>query len=90
MMLGGACYVLGLAAAIYIGGVLMLLEPIGALYRAYCQGALTVTVVVVNGIKILLSTTIGGFVWCLGYIGYNHFKGTEDPDWDEINARISK
>jgi hypothetical protein len=90
MMLGGACYVLGLVAAIYIGGVLMLLEPIGVLYHAYSIGALTVTVVVVNGIKILLSTTIGGFVWCIGYIGYNHFKGTEDPDWDEINARISK
>jgi hypothetical protein len=90
MLLGGACYVLGLAAAIYIGGVLMLLEPIEVLYHAYCIGTLTLMLVVVNGIKILLSTTIGGFVWCLGYIGYNHFKGTEDPDWDEINARIGK
>jgi hypothetical protein len=77
MLLGGACYVLGLAAAIYIGGVLMLLHPVGELYNAYCMGTLTVF-------------SVAGLVWCIGYIGYNHFKGTEDPDWDEINARTDK
>jgi hypothetical protein len=90
MLLGGVCYVLGLAAAIYIGGVLMVLHPISALYTAYRLGTLTVFSVIVNVIKILFSTTIAGLVWCIGYIGYNHFKGTEDPDWDEINARIDK
>ena len=30
---------------------------------------------------------IAGLVWCIGYIGYNHFKGTEDPDWAAIEER---
>ena len=38
-------------------------------------------------IKIAFSTTFGGLVWCIGYIGYNHFKGTEDPDWEAIEER---
>ena len=36
-------------------------------------------------VKILFSTTLTGLIWCIGYIGYNHFKGTEDPDWDKLN-----
>jgi len=27
-------------------------------------------------------------VWCIGYIGYNFFKGNEDPDWAAIEARF--
>lgn len=89
-LLGSACYVLGLLAAIYVGGVIMLLHPIEALYVAYVTGTLTVRMVLINVIIMMLSATIAGLVWCIGYIGYNYFKGTEDPDWDEINARITK
>ncbi len=89
-LLGSTCYVLGLLAAIYVGGVIMLLHPIEALYAAYVTGTLTVHMVLINVIIMLLSATIAGLVWCIGYIGYNYFKGTEDPDWDEINARIAK
>ena len=23
-------------------------------------------------------------IWCIGYIAYNHFKGTQDPDWEAM------
>jgi hypothetical protein len=42
------------------------------------------------GVKILLSTTFAGLVWCIGYIGCNYFKGEEDPDWGELNAGIKE
>ncbi len=89
-LLGIACYVLGMLAAVYIGGVVMLLHPVEALYRAYVTGALTVPVVLSSVVRIVLSATTAGLVWCIGYIGYNYFKGTEDPDWDEINERMAK
>ena len=25
---------------------------------------------------------------CIGYIGYNFFKGNEDPDWEAIEQKI--
>ena len=35
-------------------------------------------------VKILFSTTMAGLIWCIGYIAYNHFKGTQDPDWETM------
>ena len=34
-----------------------------------------------------MMTTLAGLIWCIGYIGYNHFKGTEDPDWEVLEEQ---
>lgn len=70
-LLGILCYALGILAALYVGGYLMLIKPIHVII-----------------IKIAFSTTFAGLVWCIGYIGYNFFKGDEDPDWAAIEARF--
>ena len=70
-LLGILCYALGILAALYVGGWLMLIKPIHK-----------------SIIKIAFSTTFAGLVWCIGYIGYNFFKGNEDPDWAAIEARF--
>ena len=70
-LLGILCYALGILAALYVGGWLMLIKPIHVII-----------------IKIAFSTTFAGLVWCIGYIGYNFFKGNEDPDWAAIEARF--
>ena len=28
--------------------------------------------------------------WKIRYVGYNYFKGDEDPDWERINARVQQ
>lgn len=86
-MLGAFCYAAGVFCALYVGGWLMLLVPIKTLLTAFSAGNLTLTLLTKCIIKIAFSTTFGGFVWCLGYIGYNHFKGTEDPEWDEVEQK---
>lgn len=68
-LLGILCYALGILAALYVGGWLMLIKPIHVIIIAF-------------------STTFAGLVWCIGYIGYNFFKGNEDPDWAAIEARF--
>ena len=42
------------------------------------------TLLAVCVVKILFSTTMAGLIWCIGYIAYNHFKGTQDPDWETM------
>ena len=54
---------------------------------AFSNDSLTLTLLLKSIIKIAFSTTFAGLVWCIGYIGYNHFKGTEDPDWAAIEER---
>lgn len=88
LLLARLCYLLGVLGALYFGGIVMLIHPLEAIYEAYVAGALTAWVLLVSLIRMALSATIGGLVWCIGYIGCNYFKGDEDPDWDAINARI--
>lgn len=88
MFLGHLCYALGILAALYVGGVMMVLHPVEQLYHAFMSGSLTVHIVLLDALRIFFSATVAGLVWCIGYMGYNFFKGKEDPDWDEINARV--
>lgn len=85
--MGILCYAAGVVCAVYVGGWLMLFLPITTLAGAISDGSWTVGFVLANLIKIVFSATIAGFLWCLGYIGYNHFKGTEDPDWEKLNRK---
>jgi hypothetical protein len=80
------CNVLGTVAAVYVAGWEMLLLPLYTLYTSLLGGTLTLPLLLLCAVKILLSATFGGLVWCIGYIGYNYFRGNEDPDWTVIGA----
>lgn len=84
---GILCNILGVLCAAYLGIWRMLVVPIHVLYGSFVSGNLTFSLLVVCGVKIILSTTVTGLIFCIGYIGYNCFKGTEDPDWDELEAK---
>lgn len=79
------CYLLGVLLALYYGGWKMFIKPIEKLIVVGMAGELTLTFVLANLFTILMSTTVAGFIFCIGYIGYNYFKGTEDPDWSLLN-----
>lgn len=86
-LLGTLCYTAGVFFALYIGGWIMMIQPAKTLVVAISFRKLTLPLLVKNLILILLSTTVGGFLWCIGYVGYNFFKGDEDPDWDTLEMR---
>ena len=88
MILGMISYCLGFVFALYVGGWILFIQPIIELFEAYQKGTIGVLLVAVCIIKIVLSTTIAGFVWCIGYIGYNYCKGTEDPDWRALKEKF--
>lgn len=90
MVIGFSCYMTGVICAAYYGLWKMLCIPLHQLFAACIAGELTLTLVLACGIKILFSTTLTGFIWCLGYIGYNYFKGDEDPDWESIMSERMK
>ena len=80
-LLGFVCYTIGVIAAAYYGLWKMLVLPLHTLAVSFLAGDLNVTLLAVCVVKILFSTTMAGLIWCIGYIAYNHFKGTQDPDW---------
>lgn len=88
MILGVICYALGIFCSIYVGGWLMLIKPIQGLLTAYTLKTLTLSFLVKSIIKIAFSSTFGGLVWCIGYIFYNFFRGTDDPDWNAIEEKF--
>lgn len=75
------CYALGIIFGFYFGIWKMLCLPLAGLYMALVSGELTIMMVVISLIQVLFSTTLAGLIWCVGYIGFNYFRGTEDPDW---------
>lgn len=77
MLLAMICYAAGVFASIYVGAWLMLIKPIHELFTAFSADSLTFSFLVVCIVKIAFSSTFAGLVWCIGYIGYNHFKGRE-------------
>lgn len=91
IIIGFCCYLAGIICSAYYGLWKMLCIPVHTLIVACLSGQLTLSLVMVCGIKILFSTTFTGFIWCLGYIAYNYFRGDEDPDWESImSERIKK
>ncbi len=88
MFFARLCYTAGVVAGIYVGGWKLLILPLRQLLAAIARHTMTSHFLMVCVIKMVLSFTVGGFLFCVGYIGYNAFKGKEEPDWDAINARI--
>ena len=63
------------------------LSAVGSNLLCIREWELTLSLIIACAIKILFSTTLAGLIWCIGYIGYNHFKGTEDPDWEVLEEQ---
>ena len=57
--------VAGCFLALYLGGYWMLFRPIKWLYLGFTGGTLTLKLIAINVIKIFLSTTVFGAVWCI-------------------------
>lgn len=87
MILGLICYGLGIIFALYVGLWQMICRPLAGLYYAFAAGEITLAMILACAVKILFSTTFAGLIWCIGYIGYNYFKGTEDPDWEALEEQ---
>lgn len=81
------CYGLGIVAAAYYGLWVMLIYPFWTLVQAFTAGNLTFVLFLACAIKILLSLTLTGLIWCIGYIAYNYFRGNEDPDWEAMEQK---
>lgn len=86
-VLGLICYGLGIVLALYVGFWQMICRPLVGLYAALIAGELTFSMILACAAKLLFSTTLAGLIWCIGYIGYNYFKGTEDPDWEALEEQ---
>lgn len=86
-ILGVISYALGIFCSLYVGGWLMLIKPIKRLIVACSTNQLTIKLLIFNIVVIALSTTFAGFVWCIGYLGYNFFKGKDDPDWEAMEQK---
>ena len=78
------CYGMGVFLAIYVGGWTMLLQPLDLLIHVNSAGNCTFVILLSCAMKILLSATTAGLLWFVVYIGFNHFKGKEDPDWEAL------
>lgn len=89
MLIAFLCYAMGIFASLYVGLWGMICRPLQELYTAFVSGDVSLFLVAACAIKILFSTTLAGMVWCIGYIGFNHFKGDKDPDWDAIEEQRS-
>lgn len=83
MLMAFICYAIGVIASLYVGGWMMLILPVHDLYVAYRQGGLNVLLITISVVKILLSSTVAGFIWCLGYILYNRFRDSAKGDLED-------
>lgn len=86
-LMGFLCYGAGIACSLYYGLWKFLVKPLGALLTAWMAGTVTLSFFLACSIKMVVSTTLTGLIWCIGYIGYNYFKGTEDPDWEAMEEQ---
>lgn len=73
-------YLIGLAVSVYVGGWVMLIQPIRGTITAYTLGTLTLRQLVINVIKCISSLTVAGRIWCIGYIASNHVYDSRDEE----------
>lgn len=69
-----ACYVLGMLGWIYFGVWMILTKPVKELVLAYMAGDLSIGKAAVAGVQGFIYLTIGGLVWCIGYVLHNSLK----------------
>lgn len=73
-------YGIGLAAAIYVGGWIMIIKPLKGAIAAHVLGTLTLTQIIVTLVKCISSATVAGLIWCLGYIASNRVFDERDEE----------
>ena len=78
LMAGGMCSLIGTMLALYVGGWMMVFEPVKGTLAAYFAGTLTYKGIGITVLKCLLSTTAGGAIWCGGYILHRKIVGHPD------------
>ena len=71
-------YMTGLGAAVYVGGWVMLIQPVRHTIAAYTLGTLTLPQLILAAVKCISSLTVAGLIWCMGYIGSNHIYDSRD------------
>lgn len=62
------CNLLGSLIALYVGGWMMLVHMVWITYIAFTIGKLTVLRLFLTVVCALLSTTVAGGIWSLGYM----------------------
>lgn len=78
IILSGIIYIVGIAAAVYVGGWVMILKPVKGTLAAYTLGTLTLPQLLGAVVKCFCSLTVAGFIWCMGYIASNHVFDSRD------------
>lgn len=71
-------YLLGIAAAVYVGGWIMIIKPVRRTLTAFTLGTLTLPQVIATIVKCICSLTVAGLIWCIGYIASNHVYDSRD------------
>lgn len=66
--------VLGIAGWLYVGVWLVIAKPLRWLIMAYLEGTLTIGQICVAGLQAFGYLTLGGFIWCIGYMLNNYLK----------------
>lgn len=69
-----ACYALGVAGWLYVGGWLVLTRPLKGLFLAQAAGNLSLGGILKAMAQGFGYLTAAGAVWCLGYILSNYFN----------------
>lgn len=78
MALALAIYVACLAAAVYVGGWIMIIKPVRMTWMSLVMGTLTLRQLLVAAAKCCCSLTVSGLIWCIGYIASNHVYDSRD------------
>ena len=70
--------------------ILCCIKPYSCDYHSYLDNDMLTLPLLLKSINkdSYFLRLFAGLVWCIGYIGYNFFKGDEDPDWAAIEARF--
>lgn len=78
MMLALAIYLIGMAASVYVGGWIMIIQPLCGMIAAKVMGTLTLRQICVTALKCISSLTVAGLIWCIGYMMSNRVFDSRD------------
>ncbi|MFV0464655.1 MAG: hypothetical protein ACK5ML_01170 [Lachnospiraceae bacterium] len=71
-------YSLGYILAAYVGGYIMIFQPINDIIQSAAFGSLTMGHVFISIAKIVLSATVAGAIWCIMYMISNSIYDKRD------------
>ena len=68
------CSALGVLGWCYVGGWMILTHPLKGLVLAHLAGELSVGKLIIAVIQVFIYLSMGGAVWCAGYMLSNYFR----------------